>query len=79
MISKKSSSKLTINRSPPRQGSTIMINTTSADRKAEGMVGALEIAFKRMYDDGLTDVYIDKLRQRIQRKEDNERALEREK
>lgn len=32
-----------------------------------------------MYDDGLTDVYIDKLRQRIQRKEDNERALEREK
>lgn len=43
------------------------------------MVGALQTAFKRMYDDGLTDVYIDKLRQRIQRKEDNERALEREK
>jgi hypothetical protein len=32
-----------------------------------------------MYDDGLNDVYIDKLRQRILRKEDNERALEKEK
>jgi len=62
MISKKSSSKLTINRSPTRHESTIMVNTSSGDRKAEGMVGALTNAFKRMYDDGLTEVYIDKLR-----------------
>ena len=79
MISKKSSSKLTINRSPTRHESTIMANTSSGDRKAEEMVGALANVFKRMYDDGLTEVYIDKLRQRIQRKEDNERAIEREK
>lgn len=32
-----------------------------------------------MYDDGLTEVYIDKLRLKIQRKEENERKQEREK
>ena len=79
MISKKSSSKLTINRSPTRHESTLMVNTSSGDRKTEAMLGALSTAFKRQVDDGLTEVYIDKLRQRIQRKEDNERALEREK
>ena len=32
-----------------------------------------------MYQDGLTDVHIDKLRQRINRKEENERVAQREK
>jgi hypothetical protein len=41
MISKKSSSKLTINRSPARQGSTILVNTSSADRNVESMTKGL--------------------------------------
>jgi hypothetical protein len=43
------------------------------------MFEAVEKTVIKMYEDGLTDIHIDKLRQRIIRKEENEKILQREK
>ena len=59
------------------------IDKTNEDLKTnsvakEQFLGALGACFSNIYKDKLNDVYIDKLRQRINRKEENDRIMQKE-